>query len=116
MGKNSAAFVLLLTLACGTSPSSPETGQTPVLTSPANGDSLEGPDVTCSWDAVTGATRYYLQMDSDPSMQSPEQTVTTGSTITVTPPESGSWWWRVRASVTGQSTYTPWSEVWEFTI
>ena len=107
---------LMLLLGCGNSPSSPDTGQTPILTSPADGDTLEGPEVSCQWDAVTGATRYYHEIDSDPSMQSPVQTVSTSPSVTVTPGGSGNWWWRVRASVSGQTSYTPWSEVWVFTL
>lgn len=101
---------------CGSSPGSPDTSQTPTLVSPINGDSVTGPQVTFTWDAVTGATKYYHQIDSDPTMQSPSETVTTSPLIVVTPGQTGSWWWRVRASVSGQSTYTPWSEIWSFTL
>jgi len=116
-----AAKTILLILpfllaGCGTSPSGPGSSQTPTLISPANGDSVVGPQVTCTWDAVTGATKYYHQIDSDPTMQSPSETVTTNPAVVVTPGQTGNWWWRVRASVSGQSTYTPWSEVFRFTL
>ncbi len=109
------AFLLLL-VSCGSSPSDPGTQNTPVLSSPANGDSVTGSEVSFTWDAVTGATRYYHQIDSDQSMQSPEETSSSSPGVNITPESKGTWWWRVRAAVEGQSYYTDWSEIWSFTL
>lgn len=109
--------VLLVTTGCGSSPNDPGTsGQAPALVSPTDGATVSGPDVTFTWDAVTGATKYYHQVASNASMQNPKETVLTTITTVVTPGAAGTWWWRVRASVSGQSTYTPWSAVWSFTL
>ncbi len=110
------AVTLVLLAACGSSPGSPDTNQPPSLINPLNGDSLGGPDVDFQWDAISGATRYYHQIDTDPSMQSPEETITQTPALTLQPGTQGAFWWRVRASVTGQSSYTPWSETWSFLI
>lgn len=107
---------IFLATGCGSSPSAPDPSQTPNLLNPADGGAVQGPQVTCTWDVVTGATKYYHQIDSDPSMQSPQETVTTNPAAVVTPGQPGQWWWRVRASVSGQQTYTPWSAVWSFTL
>jgi len=109
--------VLLFASGCGSSPSDPGTqGQGPALVSPTDGATVTGPDVTFAWDAVTGATKYYHQVASNASMQNPVETVLTSITAVVSPGAAGTWWWRVRASVSGQSTYTPWSAVWSFTL
>jgi hypothetical protein len=102
---------------CGSSPSGPGTsGQGTGLLTPADGSTVTGPDVSFTWDAISGATKYYHQVSLDASMQNPVETVVTGPSTTITFGSPGTWWWRVRASVTGQSTYTPWSDVWSFTI
>ena len=115
--KETMVFALLFLLAsCGASPSDPGTQNTLVLTSPANGDSINGSEVSFTWDAVSGATRYYHQIDSDQSMQSPKETSSSIPEVTIKPESKGTWWWRVRAAVEGQSHYTEWSEVWSFTL
>ena len=108
--------LLFLLISCGTSPIDPGTQNTSFLTSPANGESLTVSEVSFEWDAVSGATRYYHQIDSDQSMQSPEETSSSSPGVNVTPESKGTWWWRVRAAVEGQSYYTEWSEVWSFTL
>ncbi len=109
--------VLLVSAGCGSSPSDPGTQeQGPALVSPTDGASETGPEVTFAWDAVTGATKYYHQVASNASMQNPLETVVTSTAATVSPGAAGTWWWRVRASVSGQSTYTPWSAIWSFTL
>lgn len=110
------AAALACLSACGSSPGSPDTSQPPSLLMPSDGDTLIGADVDFQWDAITGATRYYHQIDTDPSMQSPGETITQNPSLTLTPGAEGTYWWRVRASVTGQSSYTPWSETWSFCI
>jgi hypothetical protein len=113
-----AILMLAATLAgCGSSPSDPgDSGQGTGLLTPADGSTMPGPDVDFTWDAVSGATKYYHQISLDASMPNPVETVVTSPSASVTPGSSGTWWWRVRASVTGQSAYTPWSDVWSFTI
>jgi hypothetical protein len=113
------AVILACALAagCGSSPSDPGTsGQTPSLLSPADGSTVTGPQVDFTWDAVTGATRYYHQVSSSPDMADPKETVVSNPHAVVSPGSPGKWWWRVRASVTGQSSYTPWSSVWTFDL
>ncbi len=108
---------LLLMVSCGSSPSGPGTPTTgPVLVSPADGDTLPGPDVQFAWDAVSGATKYYHQIAADSSMQGAVEVVTTSPGVTRAPGAAGLWWWRVRASVSGQSSYTAWSSVWRFQL
>ena len=109
------AFLFLL-ISCGTSPSDSGAQNTIVLASPSNGDSVAGSEVSFAWDAVSGATRYYHQIDSDQSMQSPKETSSSSPGVNITPESKGTWWWRVRAAVEGQSHYTEWSEVWSFTL
>jgi len=109
--------VALFVTSCGSSPSDPgTTGQAPTLVSPVDGASVSGPQVTFTWDAVTGATKYYQQISDNPAMQSPVETTVTNPAAVISPASAGTWWWRVRASVSGQSVYTPWSAVWSFTM
>jgi len=112
-------FVLaaLICVSCGSSPSGPGSQpQGPNLVSPADGSSVTGPDVSFTWDAWTGATKYYHQLALDSTMQNAVTTVVTTTGATVTPGSTGIWWWRVRASVTGMTGYTPWSQAWSFTL
>jgi hypothetical protein len=111
------AAMALFAASCGSSPSGPgTTGQTPLLLSPVDGASITGPQVTFTWDAVTGATKYYQQIADNPSMQSPVETTVTNPAAVVSPASTGTWWWRVRASVPESPYYTPWSLVWSFTL
>lgn len=109
-------LITILIMGCGSSPSDPGVSDTPSSVSPANGETLNGPEVTFAWDAVTGATKYYHQIDSSQSMLNPTETVISSPSVNITPDAPGTWWWRVRASVSGQSYYTPWSDVWSFTL
>jgi hypothetical protein len=103
----------LLLVACGSSPSSPYVpGPGPLLLSPAQGDTIEGKDVQFSWDAVTGATRYYFQISSDSTMADSIELESLATTLTTQPGLSGDYWWRVRASM--QDGVTEWSETWWF--
>lgn len=112
-----AGIAIIAAVSCGSSPSGPGTsGDGPVPVNPADGDSIACPDVQFAWDAVSGATRYYHQISTDSSMQGASQTETTTPGVSRTPGSTGRWWWRVRASVTGQSGYTDWSPVWSFIL
>lgn len=111
------ALALLICISCGSSPSGPGSQpQGPTLLSPADGGSVAGPSVTFAWDAWTGATKYYHQIALDSNMQGATETIVTSPGMTITPPSTGVWWWRVRASVSGLSGYTPWSQAWSFTL
>ncbi len=119
MLKRTQIAFLLLILSCGSSPSDPGDpgpADTNMLNEPANGETVTGPEVTFEWDAVSGATTYYHQIDTDQSMQNPVQNTSSSPTVTVTPESAGTWWWRVRTAVEGQTYYTEWSDVWSFTL
>lgn len=112
-----AGIAILAAASCGSSPSGPgSSGDGPVLTSPADGDTVAGPGVQFAWDAVSGATRYYHQLSTDSSMQGATQVETTTQGVSRNPGSTGRWWWRVRASVSGQSSYTDWSPAWSFLL
>ncbi len=112
-----AGTAALVAVSCGSSPSGPGTsGDGPALVSPADGDTVAGPDVQFAWDAVSGATRYYHQLSADSSMQGATQVETATPGVSRAPGSTGRWWWRVRASVIGQSSYTDWSPVWSLLL
>jgi hypothetical protein len=116
----SRTFSLLLaalaSAGCGSSPSDPIMPDPSGLISPADGAVVTGPDVDFTWDAISGATKYYHQVSSSASMQDPLETTVTSPSLMIEMGDSGTWWWRVRASVSGQQTYTDWSSVWSFTL
>jgi hypothetical protein len=112
-----AALGLVLCLSCGSSPGGiGAQPRGPALVSPSDGAAVAGPSVDFAWDAWTGATKYYHQISADSSMTGAIETIVTGTGLTMEPSSTGVWWWRVRASVTGISGYTPWSQVWRFTL
>ena len=89
----------------------------PVLSSPANGSSSCDTTPSFSWDGVSGATSYRIQVDDDAGFGSPEiDQATSGTSHTpgsgLTP---GTYHWRVRASnACGDS---PWSsEPWQLKL
>jgi hypothetical protein len=112
----SLLLAVLAAAGCGTSPSDPIIPDPSGLISPADGAAVTGPDVDFTWDAISGATKYYHQVSASSTMQDPLETTVTGASATVTPGSPGTWWWRVRAAVSGQQTYTDWSSVWSFTM
>ncbi|MDP4281292.1 MAG: T9SS type A sorting domain-containing protein [Bacteroidota bacterium] len=91
---------------------------TPSLLSPSNGDSLKMPNVTLSWNAISGSTnlKYEIQVDTSANFNSPlkkdtTQTLLTGySTFELR--FNQTYYWRVRAIDLGETSY--WSEVWKF--
>jgi len=108
-------LALLAAIACS-SPSDPAVPDPTGDRSPADGSTVTGPDVDFTWDAVSGATKYYHQVSSSESMQNPLETTTTSPSLTIDMGTAGTWWWRVRASVSGQHSYTAWTPVWSFTL
>lgn len=92
----------------------------PTLSSPAN--SLLGVDasvnITFNWNSVTGANLYQLQVDNDPVFGSPE-VLTTSATTSAN--DGGVllpgivYYWRVRSSNNGGTSWSNWSSSWNFT-
>lgn len=94
--------VLLLPLAGVNAPAYAAVG-TPVLTSPVN-DPLGKYPVTAnpvlSWNRLTGASRYEVQVASTSAFLAPLKFSSSTLNSRATPPADlaiGSWWWRVRA-------------------
>ena len=96
-------------------PSSTGTLAAPALVSPANGATVTLP-VTLSWNAVSGAASYRLQVDDSSSFTTPrvvEQTLT-ATQFSVATLAVRQHWWRVRG-VAASGTLGPWSSVRSFT-
>jgi len=71
---------------------------------------------TLTWDPITGASNYLLQIDSSGSWVSPEFNVTVGSaTFTTTPLTDDRYYWRV-AGIDSQGDLGVWSTTWFFNI
>ena len=88
----------------------------PVTThiSPANGGTAAGTQVTLSWNASAGATKYVTQISRDAAFTSPStgnEFATTTVNWTGMPNDGSVWYWRVKAgNTTGWSSYSsPWS-------
>jgi hypothetical protein len=87
----------------------------PVLTSPAN-DTQVSENPVLSWDAVTGAARYRVQISASGSFSPVIWTSDTVNTHSTPPTElpTGSLFWRV-AATDGASGIGPWSQLGAFT-
>ncbi len=87
----------------------------PVLVAPADGSADLAQPVTLEWEAVDGATSYFIQViEVGGDFGSPYFSGTTASTsreLTMLP-EGGEYLWRVQAVVGGQ--ISAWSETWSF--
>jgi hypothetical protein len=100
-------------------PTMPDPPAPPVLTSPANGwlsPSFAYPqDVYLSWTDVAGVQFYQLQVTRDSLFRNPgpDQRVYQTS-ITVTEPTYGYYFWRVRAASRNWNNYTDWSAPFRF--
>lgn len=71
---------------------------------------------TITWDTITGATNYLLQIDSTGSWVSPEINVTVGTaTYTTSPLTDDLYYWRV-AGIDSQGDLGVWSTTWFFNI
>jgi trimeric autotransporter adhesin len=82
----------------------------PVLTAPADGATfLETKSPQYSWNSVSGAVSYMLQVSVNSNMASPFINITTAS-ITYTPaaepPRGKQLWWRVKANGANSSDWT----------
>ncbi len=107
-----AAFLAMLG-ACGSSPEGPgKPVPGPGLMSPSLGDTISGKDVIFLWEPVTDATGYTLQIASDSAMTDPAELTTPATSITYQPGLSGTYWWRVSATIPDGTT--DWSETWNF--
>jgi hypothetical protein len=108
-----AVAVISVLISCGSSPSSPYVpGPGPDLLSPLQGDTVAGTDVQLMWDAVSGATRYYIGMSADSFMSDSIEVEALTAGMTLQPGLSGTYWWKVRASLS--EGLSEWSETWSF--
>ena len=112
------------TTAKETPPPPPAPPAVPTLTSPTNGTTGVARPVTLTWNAVSGATCYLVQV-------SPGNNFTGTATIQVYPTTAQStlsqlnantvYYWRVRSvevvtsAASGQTLMSDWSSVWSFT-
>jgi hypothetical protein len=93
---------------------------TPTLKSPANNDTAKMPNVTLSWNAISGSTglKYELQLDTVTTFDSPMLKDTVQELLTgYTTSElyfNQVYYWRVRAIDMGETSY--WSSTWNFKV
>lgn len=75
----------------------------PTLTSPADNAEGVSVDPSLEWDAVSGADSYTVELDTDPSFGSPDQTQTDASTTfsPTTLAKGTTYHWRVKATGPG---------------
>jgi hypothetical protein len=91
----------------------------PDLSTPSNGSTFTDTTPTFTWDDVSAATSYRIQVDDVSSFSSPEIDVNTTAT-SHTPdlvdelPTGSTYYWRVRAS--NSCGDGPWPTPWEFRI
>jgi hypothetical protein len=88
------------------------TSSTPTLNLPADNATLTASRPTFSWVAVTGATGYRLQIDTDSGFSSPsllEFTPTTASYALLTSLKQGTYYWRVAWRDATTTTYSAYS-------
>lgn len=94
----------------------PEVPVAPILSSPANAAIEVSPSLTLTWEAVTGAATYDLQVSTDPefsTLEVDERGLIKTNYALDALPLAVIYYWRVRAANgTGQSTY---SDAWSFT-
>jgi predicted small secreted protein len=89
----------------------------PKLAAPANGSSGQPTGITLSWNAVSGASAYHLQLSLSPDFNMP---LVDDSTLTVMSKTIGSlsngatYYWRVSGSNTHGISL--WSEIWNFSV
>lgn len=91
---------------------------TPALSSPADGETGQVPNVVLDWDAVTGGSSeitYELQLDVDSTFSSPVTFTSSYTSITTEELLFGTqYFWKVRATDGTNTSY--WSETWDFTV
>lgn len=88
----------------------------PTLISPANGANVGTLTPTLSWSAVAGADAYQVQVSSNAAFSNIVVNLPSvaGTTTSVSLPDEGSYWWRVRAKA-GADT-GPWSAEWRMNL
>ncbi len=67
----------------------------PMMTTPADGTTVNTLDVGFAWQPVPGANRYLLEIAPDPQFQSTRTLTTAGTTTRMTLDGSTSYYWRV---------------------
>ncbi|MBK9602334.1 MAG: hypothetical protein IPO36_10905 [Anaerolineales bacterium] len=89
---------------------------TPTLVSPAYGALSRDPAVTLTWNAMSNAATYQVQVDNNSTFSSPEfDTTTPDTSILTTEFPDGVYYWRVRQTdILGGVSL--WSTVWRVTI
>jgi hypothetical protein len=96
--------------------SSPTAPPTPTLVSPANLSTGVSVSPTLSWNASNGATSYQVQVSTASNFStivSDQSVIGATSALVANLAYSTTYYWRVRASVTGANS--AWSTVWSFT-
>ncbi|MFW9992605.1 MAG: hypothetical protein ACFFD4_11210 [Candidatus Odinarchaeota archaeon] len=89
----------------------------PSLVWPCDGEIIANTQPVLDWAAIRGAIDYWVEIDDDPVMGTPLNIETNAvfSEHYFDPLPDGTYYWRVRGRY-GGSDYSPWSEVWLFTI
>jgi hypothetical protein len=88
---------------------------TPTLIAPSNGLFTKNTTPIFSWNPVSDATKYRLQVDKRVNFSSPVINITTyGTAHKPAAMANRTYYWRVQAKVDGE--WGAWSEVWTFTI
>ncbi|MBI5960301.1 MAG: hypothetical protein HY866_16290, partial [Chloroflexi bacterium] len=89
----------------------------PVLTAPASKVLLNDNTPTLSWNAVTGITKYQIQVDNNTDFSSPAQDVIVSNLLNYIASElpDGTYTWRVRA-INGVDAAGAWSSAFSLTI
>ena len=110
--KKGLTFILLLAEI-----SFSQTLGTPTLSSPANGATNQAASITLTWNAVSGASSYELQISTMPSLQVTiyDQRRLTDTSKALTFAYGTTYYWRVMAA-DASGGVGPWSVVWHFTI
>lgn len=91
----------------------------PNLESPSSGSitDKESPTLVWNWSGacVSSGSCYLVQIDDQPDFLSPYRDHYTTTTSYSPQLTNGSWYWRVKAKDT-DNIWSPWSEIWNFTI
>jgi M6 family metalloprotease-like protein len=95
----------------------PDPPAPPQLIAPANGSATNDNTPTFTWEAVSTATSYRIQVDNNADFSSPAINSTrSGTTLTPgTALADGLYYWRVQARG-ANGLWGPWSAVWTLTI
>ncbi len=88
----------------------------PTLNSPANGANVGTLEPTLSWSSVAGADAYQVQVAEEAAFNNIVVNLPSvaSTTTSVTLPDEGSYWWRVRAKAGAETG--PWSAVWRMNL